>query len=121
MLHPWIRKKILVYEDELLIYLDLKTIVERIGCVAFRAAISGDAFSLIQGVGIDGAMLDYQLLAGATSDDVAEELIKRGIPFVFVTARPKEFLPPRFAHIPALEKPIDSRAIERAVQDMFSP
>jgi DNA-binding response OmpR family regulator len=81
-------KRILVVEDEALLALDLRCVLEEQGasvvgpCYRLQTALSVAA----QG-GIDGAVLDVDL-AGETVFPVADVLSRSHVPFVFHTGRP---------------------------------
>lgn len=98
-----------------LIQLHIASIVERLGGNPFRAAIVQDALSIIQGVGIDLAILDYKLIEDAVSDDVVDALELYGIPYLFVTGVSKEFLPAHFSHRIVISKPFDEQLLEAAL------
>ncbi|HEY1542966.1 MAG TPA: response regulator [Xanthobacteraceae bacterium] len=71
-----------------------------------------DALAAINNGRIDAAVLDINL-AGTLVYPVAEQLVSRGIPFVFVTGYGIESVDKRFAHIPVLPKPIERETLQR--------
>lgn len=60
----------------------------------------------------DGAILDVNL-RGEAVFPVAEELLNRKIPFLFVTGYDEWVLPERFREFPRLTKPFDRLSLER--------
>lgn len=96
---------ILVVEDDPVIALDVRTILEAAG---FRtlgpAATVGDALAVVEADPIDAAVLDVRL-RGASSEPVAAELRARGVPFVLLTAL-REIAPGLALHgAPLVQKP----------------
>ena len=59
----------------------------------------------------DGAILDLNL-AGESADPLADLLLARGVPFVFITGYQRESIDRRYANVPVLQKPIDAAALE---------
>lgn len=62
----------------------------------------------------DGAVLDVNL-GGELVFPLADTLIERGVPLVFITGYDPTTLPPRFAHVPICGKPINASRITRAI------
>lgn len=73
---------ILLVEDEPLILLDLEFAVEDSGNVFCSAAGVAQALGLIAACKIDVAVLDVNLGPGESCVPVAEELARRGLPFI---------------------------------------
>jgi two-component SAPR family response regulator len=65
---------------------------------------------LASGVTIDRAVLDINL-RGQFVFEVADALVERGIPFVFVTGYERASVPDRFADVAMFQKPVDSAAL----------
>ncbi len=63
---------------------------------------------------LDGAILDVSL-GGEKVDPVADVLLDRGVPFMFVTGFDKLSLGPKFADIVRCEKPVDMRVVIKAI------
>ena len=59
----------------------------------------------------DGAILDLNL-AGQQADPLADLLLARGVPFVFITGYQRDSIDRRYANVPVLQKPIDAAALE---------
>lgn len=82
---PLAGKRILVVEDEALLAMKLKDMLEKQGCVVVGpVARLARALALLDGEAIDGAVLDINL-AGVPVFPLALELRARGIPFIFAT------------------------------------
>jgi DNA-binding response OmpR family regulator len=79
----------LIVEDELLIAALLATQAGEAGYdVVGPVGRVEEASKLAEMEGIDAAVLDVHLAAGALSYPVADTLARRGIPFAFVTSEP---------------------------------
>jgi two-component SAPR family response regulator len=112
--------RILIVEDEALIALDLSQVLQQLQAVVVGSVNNmADARKLIFEVKIDCAILDVNL----GDDNVAAlipELDARHIPRVFMTAYSEKNLPPAWSVWPAIEKPMVTgdllRAIERVIE-----
>lgn len=71
---------ILLLEDEPLIMLDTKCVLEAVGARVHCARQLSEAMLLLEGVQMSAAVLDY-ILADGTADELCEELKRRHIPF----------------------------------------
>lgn len=70
------------------------------------------ALDLLASEEVDGALLDVNLL-GARSYPVADALLARSCPFVFVTGYGEAGLDPDYRAHPVLQKPFTRDSIER--------
>ena len=103
--------RILIVEDEAMIALLIQDVLEEIGSVIVGPASRiPAALDLIAAEAVDLAVLDLNL-AGQPVYPVADALMARGIPFVFLTGYRSDGIDRRYAHIPALQKPIDPGAL----------
>ncbi len=117
--------RILIVEDEALIALGLSQVLQQLQAVVVGSVNNmADARKLIFEVKIDCAILDVNL----GDDNVAAlipELDARHIPRVFMTGYPKKHLPKAWSVWPAIEKPMVTgdllRAIERVVENHSVP
>jgi CheY-like chemotaxis protein len=104
--------RLMVVEDELLVSMLVEEILIGLG-----AAVAGpfvrlaDALTAAKAERLDGAVLDINL-AGEQADPLADLLMARRIPFVFITGYQRESLDRRYANVPVLQKPIDAAALE---------
>ena len=101
----------LVVEDEYFIADDLKRILRSRG--ADLVILSGsvdDAFRRIGDGGFEVALLDLNV-RGEMTFPVADELVRRSIPFAFVSGYAKSAAPARFARVPLWGKPYDEQRL----------
>ncbi len=105
---------VLVVEDEMLIAMMLEGVLRDMGHRVIKAARVAKAFDLAATEAIDFAILDVNL-AGETSYKVAEELRRRGIPFVFSSGYAPDALRADFREFPLLRKPYGSREVQLAL------
>ncbi len=104
--------RLMVVEDELLVSMLLKEILEARGAtVAGPHGRLADGLAAARTERLDGAILDLNL-AGEHADPLADLLLARGIPFVFITGYQRDSLDRRYANVPVLQKPIDAGALE---------
>ncbi len=108
--------RILVVEDVGVIAMEVKRMLEGLHC-----AVVGPEPTLARGLraatgeALDGALLDVNL-AGHLSYPIAEELGRRGIPFIFVSGYGADNLDERFRDHPMLEKPFTQEQVASAVE-----
>jgi two-component SAPR family response regulator len=114
--------KVLIVEDSFLVADDLAETVTEYGCT-----VVGPSGSLADGMrhaaeaALDGALLDVNLSNDETSFPIAEVLVERGVPFVFLSGYDLESaFPPQFKSVERLAKPVDIRRLGRAMVDVFS-
>lgn len=110
-------RRVLVLEDLFYLAMDVRSILQKAGAdVIGPFATAKEAMSGLEQQSPDCALLDVNLGEGA-SFDVARALRTRGTPFVFFTGYDASALPPEFADVPRLEKPVDARRLERVIKD----
>ena len=98
-------RRVLVVEDETLIFMMVEAMLADLGCESVTgAATVGKALALIDAQGFDAAMLDMNL-NGNPSHAVAEALGARGVPFVYCTGNNRHQLMDIFYDQPVLKKP----------------
>lgn len=108
-------RRILILEDEMLVALETKSLIWRVGAVVVGPyARVHMALEAIQVEQIDAAVLDINV-AGVHSYAVADALRARNIPFVFCTGYDRASLPPRFAAAAVVEKPLVPGALLTAL------
>jgi CheY-like chemotaxis protein len=107
---------VLVVEDMFLVALDLSDQLTDCGCEVIGPAASvRQALEKIEGVELDGAVLDINL-AGERSFPIAEVLASRGVPFLFLTGYDSAAtIPEQFKQAPKLSKPVDVTELTSAV------
>lgn len=110
-------KSFLVLDDEFLIAMDIQQVLESAG--AAKVACAGnasDALKVIAPKAFDLAVLDYRLTGMTSSLDVAEALVKAGIPFVFLTGmRGDKQMKQQYPDVPIVEKPYESASLIDAI------
>lgn len=104
--------RVLILEDEPLIAMDLEDIVsERCHAECLTERTSEAGLARVR-EGVDFALLDFNLGSeGRNSLDVAADLLRREIPFCFVSGSLSE-LPEGLRHVPRVSKPFNAREIE---------
>ena len=107
--------RVLIVEDESMVSMLIEDMLMELGCeVAGTATQIDEALQLIGSQPVDAAILDVNL-GGRQTDVVADELVKRSIPFVFATGYGAAGLPKSFSKALALQKPFQQRELEHAL------
>ena len=113
-------RHVLLVEDEELVALDLVEALNGRGWqIVGPAATLEEAMSLVAtGIHLDAAVLDVNL-RGRWVHTLAEELARRGVPFVVCTGY--ELVDPdnRFADAPVIAKPIVGDRVGAALSDLL--
>jgi len=106
------RLKILLVEDQMLIALDVETMLADKGVTQIVTSGSAeDALQKLQTFEPDVGILDVNLGVG-TSIPVAEELWRREIPFIFATGyADSQMIPTAFSSVAVVRKPYDREAL----------
>jgi PAS domain S-box-containing protein len=114
-------RRLLMVEDEVLVGMMAKRILEDLG-----ATVLGPYGGLADGMAaarsehFDGALLDFNL-AGELADPLADLLIARGVPFIFITGYQRDSIDRRYANIPVLPKPLEAESLERVLVSLLEP
>lgn len=117
---PVAGKRILVVDDEPLIAMDIVASLEDEGCqVVGPAATLQKALSLVESQDIDAALLDANL-AGDPVDTLAAVLVRRKIPFAFVSGYGREGLPEAYRQMALVKKPFQRQRLIDVVQQMLT-
>jgi CheY-like chemotaxis protein len=105
-----------VVEDEYMIAVDLARALEDLGATVIGPAASvADALALVAGESaLDLAILDVNLGVEKVFP-VADDLRARGVPFIFATGYDQWLVPSAYADAPRFDKPVDTRALARAL------
>lgn len=113
-------QRLLIVEDELLIALELQSIVEQLGGTVVGPAGSVEgALQLLSDITPDAALLDANL-RGDRVTPVAQACRDRSIPFALVTGYGRlELEEPLLQLAPRVRKPFDSRAIHNVLAIML--
>jgi len=116
-----VRQRVLVVEDDFLVALTTMDVLESIGCkIVGPAARLAAAIQLVQSESLDATVLDINI-SGEMIWPVAEELQRRGIPFLFLTAYPQLSIVPKFfATVARLEKPLVKNHLLNHIRTMWN-
>ena len=107
---------LLLVEDQVLIAMDAEAMLADLHVANVVTANSSSmALDQLKTFKPDFALLDINLGIG-TSVPVAEELTRRGIPFVFATGYDdRTALPPELLSVPVVRKPYDTEQLRKAL------
>jgi len=113
---PFTGRRLLIVEDELLIALELQSIVEQLGGTVVGPAGSVEgALQLLSDATPDAALLDVNLRDGRVTP-VAQACWDRSVPFALVTGYGRlELEEPLLQSAPRVRKPFDRRAIHKVL------
>jgi len=112
-------RRILVVEDEMLVFLMTEGMLADLGCESiFSAATIETALALIEGQTLDAALLDMNL-DGKKRDRVAEALATRGVPFAFVTGYSGEDMKVGDRGLPLLKKPFQYEQLAEMLKGLL--
>lgn len=108
--------RVLLVEDQLLIAMEVETMLVAQGAVAVETSGSAaDGLRRLAHFQPDVAVLDVNL-GGGTSVPVARDLRRRGIPFVFASGYADlTMIPAELADVPMARKPYDAEALALAI------
>ena len=100
-------RRVLVVEDDFFVALDTMDLLRASGCeIVGPAASLVAAFELVHSERLDAAVLDVGI-RGELIWPVAEELLRRHVPIVFLSAySDTSIFPEDFASVPRLPKPL---------------
>ena len=112
---------LLLVEDQMLIAMDVESMLADHGITkVVTAASSADALRRLKDYTPDAAVLDINL-GMSTSALVAEELMRRNIPFVFATGYgDRSMIPENCRDVPVLPKPYEADALIAAIQNLLA-
>src|SRR5690349_24970132 len=103
--------RVLVADDEIMIAMNMEDSLREAGAEVVSAATVEAALHCIASEPISAAVLDVRLGTGDTQD-VADVLFSRGIPFVFYSGHVlPDSMQARYPGVPALIKPVRIRTI----------
>jgi CheY-like chemotaxis protein len=113
-------KRILLVEDEAIIAFAMEDMLDELGCDIVGPALRlEEAIQLAIAAQIDAAILDVNL-NNLRSYPVAEELERRGIPFVFATGYDREGLEWTGSPTELIAKPYRKEQVEVALCRLLS-
>src|ERR1700688_2424193 len=98
-------RRVLVVEDEMMVAWLLEDLLAELGyAIVGPAASINQALAMIETEAIDVPVLDVNL-NGEMSYPIADTLVSRGVPFVFVTGYNKDRMLDGYRFFPILQKP----------------
>jgi DNA-binding response OmpR family regulator len=113
---PLLGRRVLVVEDDYFIALELCTALRECGAdVVGPARDVQSGLAAIRNERLDCAVLDINL-QGRMGFQIATELRARGVPALFATGYDGTTIPAELADMVRLEKPVDLKALCRAVE-----
>lgn len=114
-------KRVLIIEDEAVVLLDLEATLEDLGYEIAGSATSLDTgMKLARELALDLAILDIDL-GGSSSNQIADTLEARGVPFMFISGYTIEARPGRHASRPLITKPYSSDLLRVTLQSLSVP
>lgn len=112
--------KVLVVEDGVFTAMALEELLAESGChVVGPCSELDEATAFAREAQIDVAVLDIDI-EGKPAYGVADELQRRGIPFIFASGYDISRTPERLAGTIALEKPFDNEALLEALRSAIA-
>ena len=111
---------VLIVEDQMLIAMDVDSTLADHGVQKIvTTGSAAEALARLRDVEPDVAILDVNLGQG-TSIPVAEELRRRGIPFLFATGyADSAMIPPEFKDVPIVRKPFETASLISTLEGIF--
>jgi two-component SAPR family response regulator len=111
-------KRVLIVEDQYLIAADLSRALEKLGGVIVGPVASSEAaHAELAKDRVDLAFLDINLDEKLVFP-LADDLERRGIPFIFATGYGASVVPERFKSKYRLEKPFTVHSVQEAVRQL---
>ena len=111
-------QRILIVEDEYFVADDLAQQLEAAGAEIMGPAPTLErAVELLEAEQPDAAVLDINL-RGERVYPLADDLKRRGVPFVFATGYDARVIPDAYAAVPRCEKPVSREAVVNALQKL---
>jgi CheY-like chemotaxis protein len=113
--------RVLVVEDEYLIRMLMEDMLSELG-YALTAAVGSiaEASELAANGDFNVAILDVNL-DGVEIYPVADILLRRGLPFVFVTGYGESSLPAPYRGRPTLQKPFQAEQLKAVLAGLLAP
>src|SRR6187399_2952999 len=103
--------RVMIVEDEALVAMALREALDELGfSVIGPFNRISEAMIALRNNRIDAAVLDVNL-GGELIYPLADVLVADRVPFVFITGYGAEEIEPRYAHVPILQKPIETDAL----------
>jgi CheY-like chemotaxis protein len=110
-----IKNRVLIIEDEMMVAMLIEDVLTDNGFeIAGLASNVDQALELIASARFDAAVLDLNL-NGHRTFPVADELTKRGIPFIFSTGYGSDGVAPEYKNVRVVQKPFQDAELVEAV------
>lgn len=110
---------VLLVEDEACLAMMLQDLLEDAGYRVIKAARIPAALALAEGEDINAAILDVNV-AGREVFPVADQLRRRGVPFMFASGYGERGVPGEFRDYPVLQKPYDPVALGSMLENVLA-
>lgn len=107
--------KILIVEDEMLVAMELESILEDLGHEPVGIAPDLDTADSFASMPLDLALVDLNLRDGLTGPEIGKRLSERGVTVLFITANPRVLGDGVAGAIGVLTKPTDEGTVRAAV------
>ena len=118
---PLSGRRVFVVEDEMIVAWLLEDMLAELGCVVIGpVAKVNQALAMVEANAIDVAVLDVNL-NGETSYPIADALIARGVPLVFVTGYDKDRMLNGYQGFPVLQKPFHRAELSATLARLLTP
>src|SRR6185312_9548315 len=113
-------RRVLLAEDEAIIGLMMRDFLSEFGLfVVGPYCTLNETLAAAEGE-FDCAILDLNL-GGETIYPVAQLLLKRNVPFAFVTGYGRESIDQQFSDVPMLQKPVTRENLENHLHNLLEP
>jgi len=113
--------RVLVVEDEFFIADDMAQTLSLNGAEVVGPAPTLDrAMALLDAGPVDCAVIDVNL-RGRLAYALADELKRRGVPFVFATGYDPAVVPSSYRDVPCWQKPYSLEELVRSLPDLVRP
>jgi len=114
------RSRVFLVEDEDLVSMLVEDMLDYLGYeVSASAATLAAGMKAAAAGGFDVALLDVNL-RGVLSFPIADMLVERGIPFLFVSGYSASGIEPRFSKVPTLQKPYALESLEQVLSHILA-
>jgi CheY-like chemotaxis protein len=112
--------RVLIVEDEMLVGMELESLLHRLGCTALGPAPTvARALDLLEDERPDAALLDLNL-NGQSATQIAQALSARDVPFVLVTGYGEaQSSEPELLHAARVDKPVNHRQLVRVLTQLL--
>ena len=107
--------RILIVEDEMLVAMELESILEDLGHEPIGIAPDLSAAERLAQSPLDLALVDLNLRDGLTGPEIGKRLSARGVTVLFITANPRVLEDGVAGTIGVLTKPTDEDTVRAAV------